>query len=103
MVAFAHRHLADDARRAEQRLARALRDLDVAPEARTEGGIYDEVSARELLQLAWDRTEQEIEVLQTELRLIRQRHREAERHLLARINERKRLQQEILESAGEPT
>jgi len=33
---------------------------------------------------------------------VRQRHQEAERQLLARINYRKRLQQQILENAGEP-
>ena len=64
--------------------------------------FFDEdVSSRELLQLAWDRAEEEIEALQAELRLLRQRHQEAERQLLARIHQRKRLQQTILESAGE--
>jgi flagellar biosynthesis chaperone FliJ len=61
------------------------------------------VSSRELLQLAWDRAEQEIDELQAELRRLRQSHQEAERQLLARIGQRKRLQQAILESAGEPT
>ena len=64
--------------------------------------FFDEdVSSRELLQLAWDRAQEEIEALQAELRLLRQRHQEAERQLLARIHQRKRLQQTILDSAGE--
>ena len=64
--------------------------------------FFDEdVSSRDLLQLAWDRAQEEIEALQAELRLLRQRHQEAERQLLARIHQRKRLQQTILESAGE--
>lgn len=62
----------------------------------------DNTSSRELLQLAWDRAQQEIDELQAELRLLRQRHQEAERRLLARINQRKRLQQTMLESACEP-
>ena len=96
-------HSAPGRRQVEQGLARAMRNLGAVPERVTEQFLADEVSSRELLQLAWDHAEQEIEELQTELRVIRQRHQEAERQLLARINQRKRLQQTILESAGEPT
>ena len=100
---FADAHFAYDSRRAEQRLAQALRGLG-APDQTVPASILDEdVSSRELLQLAWDRAEREIDELQTELRLLRQHHQEAERRLLARIAERRRLQQTILDSAGEPT
>ena len=100
---FADTHFAYDSRHAEQRLAQALRGLG-APDQTVPASILDEdMSSRDLLQLAWDRAEREIDELQTELRLLRQRHQEAERRLLARIAERRRLQQTILDSAGEPT
>jgi bacterioferritin (cytochrome b1) len=100
---FADRHFAYDSRHAEQRLAKALRGLG-APDQTVPASILDQdVSSRDLLQLAWDRAEREIDELQTELRLLRQRHQEAERRLLARIAERRRLQQTILDSAGAPT
>ena len=100
---FADTHFAYDSRHAEQRLTQALRGLG-APDQTVPASILDEdASTRELLQLAWDRAEREIDELQTELRLLRQRHQEAERRLLARIAERRRLQQTILDSAGEPT
>jgi len=83
----------------EKRLAEALKGIDVEVEAIGEEPI--DLSSRELLQMAWDRAEQEVDELRTELRLIQQRHREAERTLIARINQRKRLQQQILERAGE--
>ena len=99
---FADTHFAYDSRNAEQRLAQAVRGLG-APDQTVPASILDEdMSARDLLQLAWDRAEREIDELQTELRLLRQRHQEAERRLLARIAERRRLQQTILDSAGEP-
>ena len=83
----------------EKRLAEALKGIDVEVEAIVEEPI--DLSSRELLQMAWDRAEQEVDELRTELRIMQQRHREAERTLIARINQRKRLQQQILESAGE--
>ena len=55
----------------------------------------------ELTSLNRDRAEEEIAALQAALRLLRQRRQEAERQLLARIHQRKRLQPTILESAGE--
>jgi hypothetical protein len=95
--------LAYDSRHAEQRLAQVLRGLG-APDQTGSASILDEdVSSRDLLQLAWDRAEREIDELQTELRLLRQRHQEAERRSLARVAERRRLQQTIVDSAGEPT
>mgnify|MGYP002064365059 CR=1 FL=1 len=78
----------------EKRLAEALKDIDVEVEAIVEEPV--DVSSRELLQMAWDRAEQEVDELRTELRILQQRHREAERTLVARINQRKRLQQQIL-------
>jgi hypothetical protein len=95
-------HPAHDRQQVEERLARALRRADAAPEAVSEKSSDVDASSRELLQLAWDRAEQETDELRTELRLMRQRYQEAERQLLARINHRKRLQQAILESAGQP-
>ena len=85
----------------ERRLAVALSDLSGAVETVQATVIDEEMPSRDLLQRAWDRAEEEIEALQTELRLLRQRHQEAERQLLARIHRRRRLQQTILETAGE--
>jgi bacterioferritin (cytochrome b1) len=101
LVAFADRHSAHDRREVERRLAQALSGLGAVAETVPATSIDEEVSSRELLQRAWDRAEEEIEALQTELRLLRQRHQEAERQLLARIHQRKRLQQTIVDSAGE--
>jgi hypothetical protein len=86
----------------EKRLAEAFKGLDVEVEALPEQASDTDLSSRELLQMAWDRAEQEVDELRTELRIMQQRHREAERNLIARINRRKRLQQQILGSAGEP-
>jgi hypothetical protein len=101
LVSFADRHSAHDRREVERRLAQALSGLGAAAETVPATVADGDVSARDLLQLAWDRAEEEIEALQAELRLLRQRHQEAERQLLARIHQRKRLQQTILDSAGE--
>ena len=102
LVSFADRHSADDRRDVERRLAEALSGLSAAVQTAPATVIDEDVSSRELLQRAWDRAEEEIEAFQAELRLLRQRHQEAERQLLARINQRKRLQQTILDSVGEP-
>ena len=101
LVSFADRHSAHDRREVERRLAQALSGLGAAAETAASTFIDEDLSSRELLQRAWDRAEEEIEALQTELRLLRQRHQDAERQLLARIHQRKRLQQTILDSAGE--
>jgi hypothetical protein len=101
LVSFADRHSAQNRLDVERRLAQALSGLGAAAETAPAAVVDGDVSARDLLQLAWDRAEEEIEALQTELRQLRQRHQEAERHLLARIHQRKRLQQTILDSAGE--
>ena len=86
----------------EKRLAEALNGIDVEVEAMVDEPLDDDLTARELLQMAWDRAEQEVAELRTELRIMHERHRETERNLLARINERKRLQQQILASAEKP-
>lgn len=101
-IIHASRHQAHDSRQVEQRLARALRAVDVPPQAMPQDFPEEDASSRELLQLAWDRAQQEIDELHAELRLLRQRHQDAERALLARITQRKRLQQQILENAGDP-
>lgn len=103
LVLHANSHLAHDRPTVEQRLARALRDVGARSEVVPENFVAEDVTSQELLQLAWDHAEREIDELRTELRLMRQRHQDAERQLLARINQRKRLQQTILESAGQPT
>ena len=100
-VSLADAHSAHDRRQVERRLAEALSGLGTAAETPSATSIDEDVSSRELLQCAWDRAEEEIETLQAELRLLRQRHQDAERQLLARIHQRKRLQQTILDSAGE--
>jgi len=88
----------------EKSLAEALNSLDVEIEPVVDHEpAVSSLSSRELLQMAWDRAEREIDDLRTELRIMQQRHQEAERHLIARINQRKRLQQQILESADETT
>ena len=101
LVSFAERHSVHDKREVERRLAEALSGLGAPVETAPATVIDEDVSSRELLQRAWDRAEEEIEALQTELRLLRQRHQDAERQLLARIHQRKRLQRTILENAGE--
>lgn len=82
----------------ERRLGMALRETD-----RSDTDLSDidtsDFSARDLLQLAWDRAEQELDTLHTELRQMRQRHQAEERLLLSRINEKKRLQRELVERA----
>ncbi len=88
-----------DADAIERRLAEALRGqrpLQPEPEAVDTADF----TSRELLQMAWDRAEAELDELQTELRRMRQRHQESERALLTRVNEKKRLQRELLERAG---
>jgi bacterioferritin (cytochrome b1) len=90
----------DDVTNIEQRLALALSQTERLEQPRVP--VVEEthdLSARELLQMAWDRSEEEIEALQAELRLLRQQHQSEERRLLARINEKKRLQRELLERA----
>jgi hypothetical protein len=91
-----------DSAQIERRLAEALRDPGpVEQRAGTEAVDVEELSSRELLQMAWDRTEDELDQLQAELRRLRQLHQEQERALLARINEKKRLQKQLLEHAPE--
>jgi hypothetical protein len=68
LVSFADRHSAHDRRQVEQRLAQALSGLGAAAETAPATFIDEDLSSRELLQRAWDRAEEEIEALQTELR-----------------------------------
>jgi bacterioferritin (cytochrome b1) len=90
-------------RNIERRLAEALANPDDAKlEAADKRCADNDLSSRELLQMAWDRAEQEIDELRTQLRIMQQRHRESERCLISRINQRKRLKQQILQSASEP-
>lgn len=90
---------AQHVRNIERRLSDALDGIEF--EIPVGERAFQDLSSRELLQMAWDRAEREIDELHTELRILQQRHREAERRLAARINQRKRLQQQILDAAGE--
>lgn len=67
------------------------------------GNLIDNAPSDELLKLAWGHAERVIDELQSELRLMGQRHEDAERQLLAHINQRKRLQQTVLDNIGQPT
>ena len=97
-----HSNNTNSGRNIERRLAEALASPEVAElEAAKKESADDDLSSRELLQMAWDRAEQEIDELHTQLRIMQQRHQEAERNLISHINERKRLKQQILESASE--
>lgn len=86
-----------DVAQIEQRLADALRAT--APVAADTPVDTSGFSARELLQMAWDRAEEELDQLQSELRRLRQQHQAEERGLLSRINDKKRLQRELLDRA----
>jgi hypothetical protein len=92
----------------EARLAHALRVVHepqgafVDPpsaEPQTDAAGY---SANELLQLAYDSVENEIEVLRKELRLLRQQHRTQEERLERRIIQKEALRRKIVDSATEP-
>jgi len=84
----------------EQQLADALRGQPSLQPDPMPSDVAD-LSSRELLQMAWDRAEDELGQLQDELRRMRQRHQAAERDLLTRINTKKRLQRELLERVGD--
>ena len=89
------RAVSHDVARIEQRLADALRETaPVSVDPPVDTGDY---SSRELLQMAWDRAGEELDQLHSELRRLRQQHQAEELRLLSRINERKRLQRELLD------
>jgi hypothetical protein len=96
--------LSDYQAQIENRLAMALQA--VSSEELTDaddGAEVGSLSSRELLQMAWDKAEEELDALQTELRLLKLRHAEQERALLSRINEKKRLQRDLLDRAPRQT
>lgn len=96
--------LSDYQAQIESRLAEALQAASTREGVATvQGEDVGGLSSRELLQMAWDKAEQELEALQSELRRMRQRHAEEERALLSRINEKKRLQRNLLERAPPQT
>jgi len=84
----------------ESRLAEALRSVpsETMPPIGHDADIGG-LSSRDLLQMAWDKAEEELDILQAELRRLRVKHAEEERALLSRINEKKRLQRDLLERA----
>jgi len=92
--------LSDFQAQIESRLAEALRSVpsETMPPTGDDADI-GELSSRELLQMAWDKAEEELDVLQAGLRRMRVKHAEQERALLSRINEKKRLQRDLLERA----
>lgn len=83
----------------EQQLAEALRAPTPIEPIDSQRPVVEDVSSRELLQMAWDKAEKELEELHGELRKRRQQFRDEERSLLNRINQKKRLQQELLDHA----
>ena len=60
-------------------------------------GPHSDLSARELLQLAYDRAESELTDLQDQLRELLQRHKTEQGKLEAKIAKQKRLLREIAE------
>lgn len=83
----------------ERQLAEALGRPQVIREDRDDNAAIGDVSSRELLQMAWDKAEKELEDLHGDLRRLRQRFRDEEQDLQNRINRKKRLQQSLLEHA----
>ena len=59
----------------------------------------DNYSAKELLQLAYDSVEAEIDELRSELRLLRQKHRAEEDRIQRRIIQKDALRRKILDAA----
>ena len=85
----------------ERRLAEALQQPSEAPEQRSNLKVTadEHLSSQDLLQMAWDKAEQELEQLKTELRLLRQQHEVKEKALMHKIYEKKRLQKALIERA----
>ena len=80
----------------ERQLAEALRGPEIPTEMPEHRPDLEDVSSRELLQMAWDKAEKELEDLNGDLRRLRQQFRDQEQTLLNRINQKKRLQQSLL-------
>ena len=91
----------------EAQLAQALRGMHEAegtfidPAAAVPQPDSDGYSANELLQLAYDSVENEIEVLRKELRQLRQAHRAQEDRVERRILQKEALRRKIVDSAAE--
>lgn len=83
----------------ERQLAEALQAPVVTVDSDQEHCEVDDVSSQELLQMAWDKTEKELDDLNGTLRRLRQQFRDQEQSLLNRISQKKRLQQALLEHA----
>jgi len=92
----------------ESKLAHALQgvlepeDVCVDPTSAAAQMDADGYSANELLQLAYDSVEDEIEGLRKELRLLRQQHRSQEERLERRIIQKEALRRKIVDSATQP-
>lgn len=89
----------------EATLAQALRNsgetessvmLESAPLSHDHEDGY---SAQQLLQLAYDSVEDEIDQLRTELRLVRQKHRDEEQRIERRLIQKEALRRKIIEAA----
>ena len=83
----------------ERQLAEALRGPEMPTEVTEHKPDLKDVSSRELLQMAWDKAEKELDDLNGDLRRLRQQFRDQEQTLLNRINQKKRLQQSLLTHA----
>lgn len=91
----------------EERLTSALRDMenkstvnempDVAPVQAVDLGDY---SSQELLQLAYDQVETEINALQSELRELRARHKNEEEAIERRLIQKNALRNKIISEAA---
>ena len=92
----------------ESKLAHALQgvlepeEAFVNPSSAAAQMDADGYSANELLQLAYDSVEDEIDGLRKELRLLRQQHRSQEERLERRIIQKDALRRKILDSATQP-
>lgn len=93
----------ESARELERRLAQALNENaqslpSGAPSAASATDL-DGISSRELLQMAYDSVESELDGLRAELRVVRQRHQVEEERLQRRIAQKEALRRKILASA----
>lgn len=92
-------HVARHPAEIERQLAEALQGPEMPAEVTEQQPDLKDVSSRELLQMAWDKAEKELEDLNGDLRRLRQQFRDQEQALLNRINQKKRLQQSLLAHA----
>lgn len=64
---------------------------------------FSDFTRTELLQLAYDKVEQEMEEIRSELRLLREKHRVEEDRLERRLIQKTALRKKILAQADQPS